>query len=68
MRDCAERERLIKQWHDAILTFAHCVSQLGARKGNGGRSSKRYQQTEQARLHAENARTMLELHRTEHDC
>jgi hypothetical protein len=68
MQDCAQRDRLIKQWHDAILAFAHCVSQLGVRKGSGDGFSKQYQETELARLHAEDARMMLELHRTEHDC
>jgi hypothetical protein len=65
---CAERERLVSQWHDAILDFANCVGGLAARNNNGNGFAAHYDKTERARQHTENARSMLELHRTEHGC
>ncbi len=66
MRNCPDREDLIVQWHGALLMFAHSVSQLSVHKENGNFNWQ--PETEQARLHAENARTMVELHCTEHGC
>jgi hypothetical protein len=65
---CEERERLIIQWHDAILAFGNCVGGLAARNNSGNGFAAHYEKTERARLHAENARTILELHRSEHGC
>jgi hypothetical protein len=49
------------------LDFANCVGGLAARN-NGYGFAAHYEKTELARLHADNARTMLELHRAEHGC
>jgi hypothetical protein len=66
-RDCPERNHLIKEWHEAVATFSNSVSQLKASIGND-HFEDQHQVTELARLHAENVRTMLELHRAEHGC
>ena len=68
MLKCEHRERLTIQYNDAVVTFAASVSCLKECNGNGNGFAKAQRATETARLHAENARLMLEIHRAEHNC
>lgn len=65
--DCPRRERLIWEWDEAVVKFADCVGRLTAITGDNG-FAEGYQVTELARLHAENARMVVELHRAEDGC
>ena len=68
MRDCVQRDQLIGEWHEAILKLANQLSQLSKCSGDAAKFAKQHNATEHARLHAENARMMLELHRKDHGC
>ena len=68
MPTCPDRERLIVQYHNAVVMFSASISRLKACNGDGKGFSATHRETELARLHAENARLMLEMHRSEHDC
>jgi hypothetical protein len=65
---CVHRHQLIKLWDEAILGFSQAVSLLKACHNNDRAFAEQYQLTELARQHADNARIMVELHRTEHGC
>jgi hypothetical protein len=67
MNNCPDRDHLVRKWHEAVEGFSISVSQLKASIGND-HFADQHQATEQARLNAENIRTMLELHRAEHGC
>jgi hypothetical protein len=68
MPTCPDRERLTSEYHDAVVKFSATVSHLKECNGNGNGFADAHRTTELARLHTENARIMLELHRAEHDC
>ena len=68
MADCAQRNQFVKEWNEAVLNFSKAVSLLKASNENGTDFAKRYHATEEARLHAGNARLMLELHCIDHGC
>jgi hypothetical protein len=68
MADCAQRNHLVKLWNEAVLAFSQAVGQLKACRKSDQAFAEQHQLTEMARLHADNARSMLELHRTEHGC
>jgi hypothetical protein len=68
MPRCPDRERLTIQYHDSVVVFSASVSRLKECNGNGNGFADVHRATEQARLHAENARTMLNAHRAEHGC
>lgn len=68
MPDCTHRNQLVKEWNESVLAFSKAVSLLKACNGDGKNFANQYHVTEEARLHAENAHLMLELHRTEHGC
>jgi hypothetical protein len=69
MPDCTDRKQLLVQYQDAVVIFSASVSVLEELSGNGHHNfADQYQATEQARLHVENARLMLVLHRDEHCC
>src|ERR1700737_5255470 len=38
MRNCTERERLVKEWHEAVLKFSKAVSRLNACSGDNRNS------------------------------
>jgi hypothetical protein len=61
MRDCIKRDRLIHDWHEAVLKFSDSLSRL--RKCAASRFADQHKATEIARLHCENARMMLDVHR-----
>ena len=65
---CEHREQLITEWHEAVVRFSHAVKRLRQCDGDARRFADEHHATEQARLHAENARMMLNLHRDEHGC
>ena len=67
MPDCERRNQLVKEWHEAVAKFSDSVSQLRASIGDGT-FAEQYRATELARLHADNAHAILELHRSEHEC
>ena len=52
---------------EAVAKFSHSLSQLKECIGDGEFAELR-QETELARLHADNARMILELYRSEHSC
>jgi hypothetical protein len=66
MPDCAHRNQLVTDWNEAVLNFSKAVSLLKASNSDRGDFAKHYHATEEARLHAENASAVLELHRTDH--
>jgi hypothetical protein len=66
--DCAQRNHLVKLWNEAVLGFSKAVAQLKACQKSGTAFAEQHHLTEIARLHAENARSMLDIHRTEHGC
>jgi hypothetical protein len=68
LRECTHRNQLVKLWNEAVLAFSQAVEKLSSCKGNDQQFKQQHQLTEMARLHADNARSMLELHRTEHGC
>jgi hypothetical protein len=68
MPDCVHRNHLVKLWNEAVLGFSEAVNKLKACPKTDRGFTEQYQATEQARLHAENARVMLNLHRDEHGC
>jgi hypothetical protein len=68
MSKCPDRERLIIQYNDAVIMFSASVGRLKGCNGDGKGFAEAQRATELARLHAENARLMLEMHRAEHNC
>jgi hypothetical protein len=66
VRDCIQRDRLISDWHEAVQGFSDSLGRL--RKVAESGFAEQYKATELARLHCENARMIVELHRTEHGC
>jgi hypothetical protein len=67
MSTCADRERLMTEYNEAVILFSASVKLLKESNGNGHQKyAEQYQVTEQARLHVDNVRKMLELHRAEH--
>jgi len=68
MADCAQRNHLVKLWNELVLAFSQAVGQLKACRKSDKAFAEQHQLTEMARLHADNARSMLEIHRTEHGC
>jgi hypothetical protein len=69
MPTCSERERLIVEYHQAVEMFSRNVKLLRECNGDGyHKFQERHRATEIARLHAENARLMVDFHRTEHGC
>jgi hypothetical protein len=68
MSKCEHRERLTIQYNDAVVTFAAAVNHLKECNGSGNGFAEAQRAAELARLHAENARLMLEMHRAEHNC
>jgi hypothetical protein len=61
--DCDEREQLVEKWNEAVKVFARFLDVLACGDGD---FNQRYRDTELARLNAENARVMLEQHRSKH--
>jgi hypothetical protein len=68
MPDCLQRNHLVKLWNDSVLAFSEAVAKLKACQESDKAFAEQHQLTELARLHADNARSMLEIHRTEHGC
>jgi hypothetical protein len=68
MDDCRDRNQLIKDWHQAVQDFSKSVSRLRVCHGDVRKFADQYQATEIARLHADDAHSMLELHRAKHGC
>jgi hypothetical protein len=68
MPRCPDRERLTTQYHDAVVIFSASVTHLKGCNGDGNGFAEAQRETDVARLHAENARVMLEMHRAEHGC
>ena len=69
MPTCSDRERLMLEYHHAVEAFSKSVKLLKGCNGDGyHKFSDQNRATEQARLHAENARLMMEFHRSEHGC
>jgi hypothetical protein len=64
--DCIKRDRLIRDWHEAVLKFSDSLGRL--RKCRASKFADQHKATEVARLNCENARMMLDLHRAEHGC
>ena len=67
MPTCPHRNQLVSEWNQAVSDFSKAVSRLKTAVGKGNFADEQ-QATEQARLLAEDARTMLNLHRDEHGC
>ena len=68
MPTCSDRERLIVEYNEAVQKLSESVNRLKACNGDGHGFAEAHRATEKARLHAENTRMMLELHRAEHGC
>ena len=67
MLTCPRRDQLTDDWNQAVSEFSKSIRRLKAAIGNESYADE-HRATEQARLHAENARTMLNLHGEEHGC
>ena len=63
--ECKERDALFEAWREAIDSLENSVGQLASSDGD---YEPRHRQSEDARLHAENVRMLLKLHRSEHGC
>jgi uncharacterized protein YoxC len=68
MDDCPNRNRLIKELHEAVQDFSKSVSRLRVSHRDAGKFADQYQATEIARLRVEDAHMKLEQHRKEHGC
>ena len=68
MPKCEHRNRLLGEWQESLANFSDAVKRLRECSGDGSKFAEQYRSTEQARLHAENARMMVEHHRAEHGC
>ena len=68
MLDCAHRNELVKLWNEAVWEFSQAVGKLAACKAVDQQFKQQHGLTEMARLRADNARSMLELHHAEHGC
>ena len=68
MPSCPHRERLTIEYYDAVVLFSASVTTLKECDGNRHRFVEAHQASERARLHVENARMMLGIHRDEHGC
>ena len=65
---CDDRKRLLAEYQDALRKFSAAVGRLQECDRDARRFADEHLATEMARLHAENTRTMLNLHRDEHGC
>jgi hypothetical protein len=68
MPKCEHRERFTIQYNDAVVMFSASVQRLKECNADGNGFAAAQRASELARLHAENARLMLEMHRAEHNC
>jgi hypothetical protein len=65
---CEHKNNLITEWQGALKAFSTAVKRLQDCNGDADKFAVEHRATELARLHAENARMMVEHHRTEHGC
>ena len=63
--ECKHRDALFDAWREAIDSLENSVSRLASSDGD---LDALHRQSEDARLHAENVRMLLKLHRSEHGC
>jgi hypothetical protein len=69
MRDCTQRDQLVREWNETVLKLSKAVSRLKACNGdNRNRFAKQFEETELTRQDAENARIILGIHRSDHGC
>jgi len=69
LTNCTTRNELLRQWSDATQRFSDSIGYMRANVGDmNGQFNKHMRLAEAARLKAENARLMLEIHRSEHGC
>lgn len=69
MPTCIDRELLIVEYHHAVEAFSESVKLLRDCHGDGfKRFAAQHRATELARLHVDNVRQILEVHRAEHGC
>jgi hypothetical protein len=68
MPPCLHRENLTVEYHEAVQAFSYAVKRLRESDRTGVGFEEHHRATELARQRADNARTMLDLHRTEHGC
>ena len=66
--DCEHKNQLIIEWREALKAFSASVRRLQQYDGDATKFAVEQRATELARVHAENARTMVEHHRAEHGC
>ena len=62
---CKERDALFEVWREALDSLGDSVRQLASSDGD---LEALHRRSEDARLHAENVRMLLKLHRSEHGC
>jgi len=56
MRDCTQRDQLVREWNETVLKLSKAVSRLKACNGdNRNRFAKQFEETELTRQDAENA-------------
>jgi hypothetical protein len=68
MPACAQREQLLAEWQESVVSFSGAVKRLRQCNGDALRFAEQYKTTEAARLHAEKVRKILEHHPAEHGC
>ena len=65
---CEYKNKLLTEWQQAIKAFSGAVRRLQHCNGDATIFAVEQRAAELARLHAENARVMVEHHRSEHNC
>jgi hypothetical protein len=63
MRECTYRDRLIEEWSKALAYLSNFIACALDDTDSNTSGTK-----ERAELHADNARTLLAIHRAEHGC
>jgi len=68
MPKCEQRERLLGEWQESVANFSDAVKRLRQCNEDGSKFAEQHEATERARLHAENARMIVEHHPSDHGC
>jgi hypothetical protein len=63
---CAERERLLHDYHAAVMTYAEVVRQL--KKSGRNEFPWRFERADAARENCDHLREKIEEHRATHRC
>jgi hypothetical protein len=68
MPECPDRNRIIAEGRESAVKFADQVKRLAECTGKQGGFVEQFRVTELARLQCDDARLVLEHHRSDHGC